>query len=113
MNASLSLICTQNGWSPLHSAAKSGFLETVRFLVECGANPILECNDGKTAIQYAAGDNHQDVVSFLLKRSHNTLKLTEDRKVIMTLILKFWGNEKMLNAPISPNLLLGSVLRPF
>lgn len=71
----------QNGWTPLHFAAKSGYLDTVQFLVESGASPKLECKEGKAPIQYAAADRHQEVVSFLIRTNNITLKLTEDRKV--------------------------------
>ncbi|KAG8430831.1 hypothetical protein GDO86_019926 [Hymenochirus boettgeri] len=80
-------VTDKNGWCPLHFAAKSGFLDTVKFLVECGANPAPECKDGKTPIQYAAAHNHQDVLSFLLKKKHNILKLTEDRKFVFDLMV--------------------------
>ncbi|CAH2286050.1 serine threonine- phosphatase 6 regulatory ankyrin repeat subunit B-like [Pelobates cultripes] len=80
-------VTDKNGWCPLHFAAKSGFLETVRFLIECSANPALECKNGKTAIQYAAAENHQEVVSFLLKKTHNTLRLLEDRKFVFDLMV--------------------------
>ncbi|XP_067414419.1 serine/threonine-protein phosphatase 6 regulatory ankyrin repeat subunit B-like [Emydura macquarii macquarii] len=75
------------GWGPLHFAAKSGFLACVRLLVETGATLTLESNEGRTPIQHAAAENHQEVVSFLLKKNTPTLKLIEDRKFIFDLMV--------------------------
>ncbi|XP_074799884.1 uncharacterized protein LOC141982068 isoform X7 [Natator depressus] len=77
----------QQGWGPLHFAAKSGFLDSVRLLVESGATPTLESKEGRIPIQYAAAENHQEVVSFLMKRNSTTLKLIEDRKFIFDLMV--------------------------
>ncbi len=44
------------GYSALHAAAKHGDLEIVRRLVEAGANPKLESEQGETAIDLAQGE---------------------------------------------------------
>ncbi|XP_030045854.1 serine/threonine-protein phosphatase 6 regulatory ankyrin repeat subunit B-like [Microcaecilia unicolor] len=80
-------VTDKNGWSPLHFAAQSGFLDTVQFLIESGASPTLECKEGRMPIQYAAGENYQEVVSFLLRKNNNTLRLIEDRKFILDLMI--------------------------
>lgn len=91
----------QQGWGPLHFAAKSGYLASVQLLVESGAAPTLESKEGKTAVQYAAAEHHQDVMSFLLRKSNNTLKLLEDRKVRAML------SSRLVSAPgFTPDLYL-------
>ncbi|KYO45257.1 transient receptor potential cation channel, subfamily N, member 1 isoform A [Alligator mississippiensis] len=80
-------VTDKQGWGPLHFAAKSGYLASVQLLVESGAAPTLESKEGKTAVQYAAAEHHQDVMSFLLRKSNNTLKLLEDRKFIFDLMV--------------------------
>ena len=42
---------------------------------------FLSNQDGRVAICYAAMANHLAVLSFLMKKDHNTQHLMEDRKV--------------------------------
>ena len=81
------MLIFQNGWTPLHYAAKAGHLEAVKLLCETGANPNNETKDGKVPVCFAAGANHEDVVSYLLQREHNTYNLMEDRKVMRLILL--------------------------
>lgn len=69
------------GFTPLHYAAKSGYLKVCKLLVECGAICEAETNDFKIPLIFAAHFNHSDVVSFLLRNNHSTEKLLEDPKV--------------------------------
>ena len=50
-------------------------------LVEGGANPKYETKDGKVPLCFAAAANHADVLSYLLKKEHDTHTLMEDKKV--------------------------------
>ncbi|KAL2098253.1 hypothetical protein ACEWY4_007460 [Coilia grayii] len=56
--------CT-TGATPLHDAARAGFLETVRVLVEFHADPQATDNSGYRPVDLARLDGHQDVVDFL------------------------------------------------
>jgi ankyrin repeat protein len=44
------------GYTPLHAAAKSGDLETLGLLLDMGADPDAETDDGQTARDLADGD---------------------------------------------------------
>lgn len=74
----------QTGWTALHYAAKAGWLEVVRFLVESGASGQAECHIGYTPLQYATEENHLTTVSFLLRQPNNVLDLLENKKVGLT-----------------------------
>jgi len=41
------------GWTALHSAADNGDLEMIRILLEHGADPLTQSDDGKTPAQIA------------------------------------------------------------
>ncbi|KAK2918887.1 cyclin-dependent kinase 4 inhibitor B [Channa argus] len=53
------------GTTPLHDAARSGFLETVRMLVEYKADPQGRDNKNCRPIDLARENGHGDVVAFL------------------------------------------------
>ena len=65
----------------MHFASKAGHLSVVKLLMEGGANPKCETKDGKVAIAYAAAFSHADVLSYLVKRDHDTHHLMDDKKV--------------------------------
>jgi len=71
----------QNGWTPLHFAAKAGHLDVVKLLVESGACPKHETIDNKMPISLAASAGHTDVLSYLLRQDRNTTLLLDDTKV--------------------------------
>merc|ERR1712008_587243 len=61
-------IQTDSFWdlrTPLHEASRGGHLEIVRFLIKKDANPKIKLSDGKTAYDYAIGNNHSDVSNYL------------------------------------------------
>ena len=51
---------------PLHIAAQNGYLEIVELLLEHGANPNVQDNDGRTPLHYAVENCHVDVARVLL-----------------------------------------------
>ncbi|XP_040891512.1 cyclin-dependent kinase 4 inhibitor B [Toxotes jaculatrix] len=53
------------GATPLHDAAMTGFLDTVRLLVACGANPQATDNTNCRPIDLARKNGHGEVVDFL------------------------------------------------
>ncbi|XP_078693591.1 uncharacterized protein LOC144922996 isoform X3 [Branchiostoma floridae x Branchiostoma belcheri] len=77
----------KNGWTSLHFAAKAGFLNVVKLLVESGASPKFETKDGKVPICYAASCQHHDVLSYLMKKDHNTTLLMDDKKFVFDLMV--------------------------
>lgn len=46
-------------------AAQNGHLDTVKFLILAGANPDVKDREGKTALELAGENRHDDVVDYL------------------------------------------------
>lgn len=61
---------TQNefGVTPLHDAALEGQLQTVKLLVELGADVNKQSKDGWTALDDAVENNHKEIEAFLKTR---------------------------------------------
>jgi len=74
-------VWSQNGWTPLHFAAKAGHLDVVKLLVESGACPKHETIDNKMPLSLAASAGHTDVLSYLLRQDRDTHVLLDDTKV--------------------------------
>lgn len=53
------------GARPLHDAARSGFLDTVRLLVLFGADPDARDQSDCRPVDLAQDEGHTDVVAFL------------------------------------------------
>lgn len=71
----------QNGWTSLHCAARAGFLDVVKLLVESGASPKAETNFGSASIWFAASEGHNEVLKYLMTKEHDTYSLLEDKRV--------------------------------
>lgn len=56
---------TNTGRTALMFLAESGYTNTVRLLLDAGANPALEDDQGKTASDYAKEGKHHDIVQLL------------------------------------------------
>ncbi|TDH16300.1 hypothetical protein EPR50_G00018150 [Perca flavescens] len=56
------------GTTPLHDAARTGFLDTVRLLVQFLADPKTKDKTNNRAIDLARQNGHLDVVDFLQSR---------------------------------------------
>lgn len=76
----------QRGWTALHYAAKHGYLDVVRLLVESGADPTMTCDTGKVPICMAASAGHKQVLSYLLKKDHNSFELMQDKTFLIDLM---------------------------
>jgi ankyrin repeat protein len=74
-------LLSQNGWTPLHCAAKAGYLEVVKLLIESGACPKYETIENKMPISLAAGEGHLDVLGYLIQQDRDTESLLDDQKV--------------------------------
>ena len=56
---------SSTGGCPLHDAARTGFLDTVRLLVQHGADPQARDNTDSRPVDLARDNGHTDVVAFL------------------------------------------------
>mmetsp|Transcript_6365 Transcript_6365/g.18893 ORF Transcript_6365/g.18893 Transcript_6365/m.18893 type:complete len:90 (+) Transcript_6365:310-579(+) len=65
----------KSGCTPLMHAAKAGKIDTVRFLIQCGAR--LDCIDrqGDSAVRMAHLNDHDDVLEILLALTSPTVEL--------------------------------------
>ncbi|CAK1549409.1 unnamed protein product [Leptosia nina] len=77
----------KNGWTPLHCASKAGYLNVVKLLCESGASPKSETNLNCAPIWFAASENHNDVLEYLLHKEHDTQSLMDDKKFIYNLMV--------------------------
>ena len=65
-----------DGQTPLYIASSAGNVETVKFLVEHGADVTRECKGGGCALHIAAMNGHLSVVQFLVERGVDINALT-------------------------------------
>ena len=58
---------TVTGMTPLMSAAASGEMEVIRYLISQAANVHAVDNQGWTALKHAERNNHREIASFLIE----------------------------------------------
>ena len=68
----------------MHCAAQAGHLSVVKLLVESGSPTTAETSNGRTPLWFAASENKLKVVTYLIQREHDSYKLLEDRKVLIS-----------------------------
>lgn len=49
--------------------------------MDSGASPLAKTSKGHSAIWFAAAESHNDVLSYLMKKEHDTYGLMEDKDV--------------------------------
>lgn len=64
-------------WTPLHAAARDGNIGQVETLLNEGADPDIQDEQGKTALHYAAANGHNGTVRVLLQH-HADATLRDD-----------------------------------
>lgn len=74
-------------WTPLHCACKAGHLDVVKLLMESGASPLAKTAKGQYPIWFAAAENHNAVLSYMMKKEHDSYGLMEDRDVRNNILL--------------------------
>ena len=85
-------VCTQQckGWTPLLIASAEGHTDTVKFLLEHGANPNAQNRLGRTSLHFAANYGFEPIVTLLLQYGADPTIETYDkpeeapRKVVET-----------------------------
>jgi ankyrin repeat protein len=75
---------SQELWTPLICASKAGHLDVVKLLVESGASPLAKTSKGHSPIWFAAAEIHIPVLSYLMKKEHDTYGLMDDKEVVNT-----------------------------
>ena len=61
--------CRPEGWTSLHLAAQEGKLETVKLLIQHGAEIEARSNDRRTPMHLACLKGHADVVQYLIQQN--------------------------------------------
>lgn len=69
--AERSVFCWQNGYTPLHIAAKKNQMDIATTLLEYGADANAVTRQGIAPVHLASQDGHVDMVSLLLSRNAN------------------------------------------
>lgn len=77
----------EKGWSPLHRAARKGYLDIVKLLIQAGADVNSIDNEGATPLDHAADFRFSDVAIFLIKHHAKYLK-PETQKYIESIELE-------------------------
>uniref|UniRef100_A0AAR2J5E8 Ankyrin 1, erythrocytic b n=1 Tax=Pygocentrus nattereri TaxID=42514 RepID=A0AAR2J5E8_PYGNA len=71
ISLSLSDLLLQNGYTPLHIAAKQNQLEVASSLLQCGASTNAESLQGVTPLHLAAQEGRPDMVALLISKQAN------------------------------------------
>ena len=62
----------QRGESPLHFAGRHGFLDTFKLLLDAGADPMLQNEDGENVLHVTVKECHfpiaQHLMDFIMKK---------------------------------------------
>ena len=83
---------SQRGWHPLHQAARSGFPQCARVLLEHGAEVDCITKTGWTPLMLAAEQGHKDTIKVLLDHNANRT-LVNDSRVTASQIAKRSGHQ--------------------
>lgn len=65
------LLLFQNGYTPLHIAAKQNQIEVARSLLQYGGSANAESVQGVTPLHLAAQEGHTEMVALLLSKQAN------------------------------------------
>jgi ankyrin repeat protein len=74
--------------TPLHYASQEGYVEIVRTLLKCGANPNVRDYDWKTALHFSCAKGYEDISELLLANDANVNNF--DRMGSTPLIYAAW-----------------------
>jgi len=57
-------------------------MDLVKLLVNSGANPLAKTINGRSPIWFAAAEGHNQVLSYLMQKDHDTYDLMENKEVL-------------------------------
>ena len=75
-------VANNNGWTPIHSAAKEGHIEILKILMVSTDNPNVANNNGLTPIRVAANGWHFGIVK-ILRTTTDNLSFVDNRSIIL------------------------------
>jgi len=56
-------------------------MDVVKLLVESGASPLAKTTNNRSPIWFAAAEGHNQVLSYLMQKEHDTYGLMDDKEV--------------------------------
>ncbi|HNI94438.1 MAG TPA: ankyrin repeat domain-containing protein, partial [Leptospiraceae bacterium] len=84
----------KNGNTPLHNAAESDDLDTVKYLIEKGADIRIKDKDGNTPLHKAAESGELNIVKYLIQKGADV-----NAKNNQGFTASEWGEKKRVTAP--------------
>ncbi len=79
----------KGNWAPIHSATSNNRINTVRLLLEKGANVNQQCNcNGDTPLHIAAKNGYFDITKLLIKSGANKLITNDKQKTAYELAIE-------------------------
>lgn len=80
----------QHGQTALMLGASHGRLDTVKLLIEAGADVNIQDEDGSTALMCAAEHGHGDIVKYLLAQADCDPNITDNVNPLVFIFLIQW-----------------------
>ena len=75
-------LANNNGWTPIHAAAKEGHIEILKILMASTDNPNVANNNGLTPIRVAANGWHFGIVK-ILRTTTDNLSFVDNSAIIL------------------------------
>ena len=94
------------GWRPIHLCAVLGYFDTLRLLLEGGADPTLQDKLGWTAGHHAVAHGHVECLALLLEHGLSVSALTKAHESLIFFTTKYKKKEilkKLLHKKANPS----------
>ena len=83
-----------DGWKPLHFAARYGHKEVARLLIEEGADASAADSDGRMPLYFAVKNGHDAVARLLIDRGADVSAANNDGRKPLYFAAKFGGTRR-------------------